>query len=118
MRTYRFRRTLPKVGRKWIVIASLYGTPSRSRSAGQLIEQLAAIEHERWAHWQRYVHSKGVRQPDGSLLLSADLVARWEKQIDTKYAELGDQERESDREQVRKYLPLIASAVSERVDHD
>jgi hypothetical protein len=85
---------------------------------GGLIERLADVEHERWSHWQRYVHSKGLRQPDGSLLLPADLVARWEKQIDTKYAELDDQERESDREQVRKYLPLIASALAERVDRD
>jgi hypothetical protein len=85
---------------------------------GAIIEQLAAVEHERWSHWQRYLHSKCVRQPDGSLLLPADLVARWEKQIDMKYAELGDQERESDREQVRKYLPLIASALAERVDRD
>ena len=81
-----------------------------------LIEQLAAVEHERWSHWQRYLHSKGVRQPDGSLLLPADLVARWEKQIVMKYADLGDQERESDREQVRKYFPLIASALTERGD--
>jgi hypothetical protein len=85
---------------------------------GGLVEQLAAVEHERWSHWQRYVHSKCVRQPDGSLLLPADLVARWEKQIDTKYADLDDQERESDREQVRKYLPLIVSALAERVDRD
>jgi len=83
-----------------------------------LIEQLAAVEHERWSHWQRYVHSKCIRQPDGSLLLPADLVARWEEQIGTTYAELSDQERESDREQVRKYLPLIASALAARADHD
>jgi hypothetical protein len=85
---------------------------------GGLIEQLAALEHERRSHWQRYVHSKCVRQPDGSLLLPADLVARWEKQVVTKYAELDDHEKESDREQVRKYLPLIASALAERVDRD
>jgi hypothetical protein len=80
-----------------------------------LLEQLAAIEHERWSHWQRYVHTKCLRQPDGSLLLPADLVVRWEKQMNTKYVELNDQERESDREQVRKYLPLIASALTERM---
>ena len=83
-----------------------------------LIEQLASVEHERWSHWQRYLHSKGVRQPDGSLLLPADLVARWERQIGTKYAELDDQERESDREQVRKYLPLIASDPAKRAGRD
>ncbi|MGA2459647.1 MAG: hypothetical protein ABSF85_18950 [Terriglobales bacterium] len=79
---------------------------------GSLIEQLAAVEHERWSHWQRYVHSKGIRQPDGSLLLPPDLVSRWERQINTKYAELDEQEKASDREQVEKYLPIIASALS------
>lgn len=79
-----------------------------------LMEKLAAVEHERWSHWQRHVHSKCTRQPDGSLLLPADLVARWEKQIATKYAELDDIEKESDREQVRRYLPLIASALAGR----
>ena len=79
---------------------------------GSLIEQLAAVEHERWSHWQRYVHSKGVRQPDGSLLLPPDLVSRWERQLNTKYTELDEEEKASDREQVEKYLPIIASALS------
>jgi hypothetical protein len=83
-----------------------------------LLEQLASIEHERWSHWQRYLHSKCIRQPDGSLLMPADLVERWQKQVETKYTDLGDQEKESDREQVRKYLPVIASALARRVDHN
>ena len=83
-----------------------------------LVERLAAVEHDRWSHWQRYMHTKGARQNDGSLLLPGELVARWEKQIATTYAELGEQEKESDREQVRKYLPLIASALSSRLNHD
>lgn len=82
----------------------------------RLTEQLAAVEHERWSHWQRYVHNKAVRQLDGSLLLSPDLVARWEKQIETKYIDLSEAEKESDREQVRKYLPFIVSALSSRID--
>jgi len=85
---------------------------------GRLIEQLAAVEHERWSHWQEYLHSKGVRQPDGSLLIAADLVARWERQFATKYADLDEAEKESDREQVRKYLPVIESAFSGRNDAD
>ena len=75
-----------------------------------LLEQLAAIEHERWAHWQRFMHGKGERKPDGSLVLPADLVARWERLIETPYAQLTDKERESDREQVRRYLPVVAQA--------
>jgi hypothetical protein len=85
---------------------------------GSLTEQLAAIEHERLSHWQQYLHGKGVRQPDGSLLLPADLVARWEKQSETKFAKLSEQEKESDRDQVRRYLALIASALAARLDHD
>lgn len=79
---------------------------------GEVIETLAAIEHERWCHWQRYLHSKCLRQPDGSLLLPMELVTRWEKQINTEYAKLTDHEKESDREQVRKYLPIITSALA------
>ena len=39
-------------------------------------------------------------------------MAQWEKQIATHYSELSDREKESDREQVRKYLPVIAAALS------
>ena len=82
-----------------------------SNTFDDLLESLAAIEHERWAHWQRYIQSKGIRQPDGSLVIPAELVNRWEKQIATRYADLDDKEKESDREQVRRYLPVIKSAM-------
>jgi hypothetical protein len=75
-----------------------------------LLEQLAAIEHERWAHWQRFMHGKGEHKPDGSLVLPADLVAKWVRLIETPYTQLTDQEKESDREQVRRYLPIVAQA--------
>jgi hypothetical protein len=75
----------------------------------RLADQLAAIEHERWSHWQRHLHSKGERQPDGSILLPAGLVARWEKQAATDFVDLSEREKESDREQVNRYLPIIAA---------
>lgn len=75
-----------------------------------LVDRLAAIEHERWSHWQRYMHSKATRQADGALLLPPDLVARWEKQIETPYAKLPADEQESDKEQVERYLPIIEDA--------
>jgi len=71
-----------------------------------LLEELAAIEHQRWAHWQRYVHEKCSRNPDGSLTIPAELVSRWDRLIGTPYSGLTDEERESDREQVRRYLPI------------
>ena len=72
------------------------------------LETLSAIEHERWSHWQRYLHSKCSRQPNGTLVIPTELVEKWEEQIETPYADLSEKEKESDREQVRKYLSLVA----------
>jgi hypothetical protein len=76
------------------------------------VEQLAAIEHERWAHWQRYVHDQCERQDDGSLVIPAELAARWQAQIETPYAQLSEREKDSDREQVRRYLPAVLDAIT------
>jgi hypothetical protein len=76
-----------------------------------LMETLAALEHERWSHWQRYLHSQCRRTDDGSLTIPAELVSRWAQQMSTPYAQLSESEKESDREQVRRYLPAIAEAL-------
>lgn len=74
----------------------------------ELFERLASIEHERWGDWQRYLHGLCARREDGCLVIPAALVARWERQIATPYADLTEQEREADREQVRRYWALLA----------
>jgi hypothetical protein len=81
--------------------------PQLQKSLAHLLEQLAALEHERWAHWQRYVHDHGQRQADGSVILPARLVERWERQINTPYNDLAESEKDSDRDQVRKYFPIL-----------
>ncbi|POP73112.1 hypothetical protein [Pseudomonas syringae] len=73
----------------------------------KLLEPLAAIEHERWAHWQKYLHSKCSRNDDGSLTIPSELVVKWEQQIKTSYLNLTEAEKDSDREQVRNYLEFI-----------
>jgi hypothetical protein len=73
-----------------------------------LIEELSAVEHARWAHWQRYMHDQCERLPDGRLAIPAELVARWEKQIETPYDQLSEKEKDSDREQVERVLPILA----------
>lgn len=81
-----------------------------------LVEQLAAIEHERWSHWQKYMHGKATKQPDGSMVVPVELVARWEKQMSTDYADLSDREKQSDRDQVEKYLSLIVKELQKQRD--
>jgi hypothetical protein len=77
-----------------------------------LVESLAAIEHERWSHWQRYLHAQCLQQPDGALTIPTELVARWSAQMSTPYAQLSEAEKDSDREQVYRYLPVIAAALN------
>lgn len=84
----------------------------RSKFSEKLVEDLASIEHERWSHWQRYLHEQCLRCEDGSLVIPAELVARWEKQMATTYNDLDEQEKESDREQVYRNLPVLIAAVT------
>ncbi len=91
-------------------------TPSDNHM-GELREQLAAIEHERWASWQSWVHHRGEHTTlDGKsvLAISGDQIYAWEKQIATPYAELSETEKQSDREQVERYWPLITSYLAAR----
>jgi len=76
-----------------------------------LRERLAAIEHERWSHWQRYLHSKGTAHADGSLTIPPELVGKWARLMDTPYERLSEEEKQSDREQVDRYLPILREEV-------
>lgn len=91
-------------------------SPERIREvleSAQTVERLAAIEHERWAHWQQYVHDQCERQDDGSLMVPAELAARWQAQIETPYAGLSEREKDSDRGQVRRYLPVVLDLLTQ-----
>ena len=73
-----------------------------------LMEQLAAIEHDRWADWMRHMKMKSP----GWVIRMED-IDRWERQMRTPYAELSESEKESDREQVRRYLPLFEPRIQQ-----
>ena len=76
-----------------------------------LVEQLAAAEHERWSDWQRYVFTQCLQAPDGSLIVPADLVLKWSRQMNSPFAALTEAEKDSDRAQVERYLPIIERAL-------
>lgn len=86
---------------------------NRMLNSPQLLEELAAIEHQRWGHWQLYLHKQCEPLDDGSLRIPAHLVRQWTRQATTNYANLTEQEKSSDREQVRRYLPTISRALRE-----
>lgn len=69
-----------------------------------LLERLAAWEHdEHWSGWETYRASKaGQVHPSGE-----PFEERWKRQRETKYADLPEAQKESDREEVRHYLAVI-----------
>ena len=79
-------------------------------SSQMALEVTAAVEHDRWAHWQRYLHDQCTVQEDGSLIIPRHLVDRWERQISTPYDALSEKEKNSDREQARDYLSALKLA--------
>lgn len=86
---------------------------SRILNSEQLMHRLAEVEHERWSHWQKYLHDQCVQGEDGELIIPAELVKRWSVQINTSYSELSETEKESDQDQVRRYLPIIIDSIME-----
>lgn len=77
------------------------------------VETGAALEHARWARWQKYLHSRGIvdNKGEGYLCIPMGLIKHWERQIETPYSELSESEKESDRKEAREYLPLLSQAI-------
>jgi len=75
----------------------------------EFVEKGAVLEHQRWTRWQKYCH-KVLRKECPSPELER-VLARWDRQINTPYSELSEKEKESDREQVREYLPLVEEII-------
>lgn len=84
----------------------MYRQP-RMSDERELIEKLAEAEHAGWARWMKYVFSQCIANEDGSLTIPAELAAQWQRQIDTSYGDLSEPEKEADRREVRRILPLI-----------
>lgn len=73
----------------------------------KLIEELADKEHVSWARWVRYLFTRCYETYDGNYVIPCELVDRWRRQMNTPYAELSEQEKQSDRNEVAHILPII-----------
>jgi hypothetical protein len=62
-------------------------------------ERLAALEHNQWTHWTRYMLDN----------LTPENIERWRRQIATPYAELSEREKESDRQ----WADLVLAALED-----
>lgn len=92
------------------------------RSMSDMREQLAALEHEQWAHWTRHMlmtienelvdfgqNEEDEREAQTSLRVLRSLVCtqRWRRQSGTPYEFLSPREKDSDREWAVKVLEIL-----------
>ncbi len=73
----------------------------------QLREELAALSHEQWSGWMKYMFSKALMNSDGTWTMPASLFKRWTRQMKTEYADLPDSEKESDRVEADRMLDIF-----------
>ena len=73
-----------------------------------LREQLAAYAHDAaWSGWMSYMFGNGTFNADGTWTMPAWAVDRWMCQMTTLYADLTEQEKNSDRDEADKMLQII-----------
>ena len=74
-----------------------------------LREHLAALAHDVWAGWIRYMFYVNKYESDGKLVLDEYYVKRWQRQAATTYWELTESEKTSDRKEADRVLALLAT---------
>jgi hypothetical protein len=104
---------LPLNGKtRWLVDALLRSTEQNAAHARELegalrgetaspalIEALATREHEQWMDWMQWQYAHPERAEG------------WRRLASTPYADLTEREKESDREEARKVLGILARAL-------
>ena len=86
---------------------------STERKAGERMtitenvrKKLADYAHMTWSGWMQYMFSKSAKNSDGSITIPASLVERWTRQMNTPYAELPENEKESDRLEADRMIEI------------
>ncbi len=76
-------------------------------------EQLAALEHDQWAHWMQYMFSLCAEDEEGNYVIPLASVAQWQRQAATGYEELSEKEKNSDREWAEKVWRIITDEATD-----
>ena len=71
-----------------------------------MIDRLADIEHERWSKWMRGMFDNWTDEN----------VDRWKRQMHTRYADLPEYSKESDRKEVRTTLEALMEPTEAMLD--
>lgn len=72
-----------------------------------LREQLAEYAHERWSGWMEYLFDKSPINPVGAATIPIERVERWWRLMRTDYANLREEEKESDRDEADRMIAIF-----------
>lgn len=72
-----------------------------------LVDDLANLAHEQWSGWMKYLFEKSIKNDDGTVTIPKWAVERWERQVNTNYQDLSEQEQDSDKNEAYKFIEVI-----------
>jgi hypothetical protein len=82
-----------------------------------LLENLAELEHQQWAHWTKYMLDRleqlESEQDSHDPYKVLHQKENWRRQIATPYSELTEKEKDSDRSWASKSLEITAKRLAE-----
>jgi hypothetical protein len=82
---------------------------SECEPKAEVRELLADYAHDAWSGWMRYLFSKCKWHAVMGVIIPANLVSRWERQIATPYRDLPEKEKNSDRKEADRMLAIVFS---------
>lgn len=74
-----------------------------------LRERLAALCHTQWSGWMKYLFGKCGLAVNAGTVIPPWAVERWHRQMVTPYAELSEEEKDSDRAEADRFIALLSS---------
>lgn len=79
----------------------------------ELREKLAALAHDQWSGWMKYMLGRMDWNNIGTgKIMYGDDVKRWERQMNTIYADLPENEKDSDRAEADKVIAIFTSQLA------
>lgn len=71
-------------------------------------EKLAEYAHAAWSGWMKHLFEKSTQNADGTVTIPAWAVSRWQRQMNTPYAALPANEKESDGMEADRMISIMS----------
>lgn len=91
----------------------------------EMRERLAEYAHAAWSNWMAYLFSKGETRQisiDGGIqtywLMPSWAVERWQRQMNTSYADLPEAEKDSDRKEADQMIAIMFGSIEGEANMD